>query len=118
MIKIEIPDFLQLHKTAWDDWWQMRKEEKYPRTQKVMRANFRALKQMVKQGHCPSKVLRRAIAGHPIKGPWQGLFSSEATLKDYVPPEPEMLRMSNSEIAEEAIRRINGLIKDKHLEKL
>ena len=76
-----------------------------------MRANFRSLKTMEEQGHCPGKVLRRAITGHPTKGPWRGLFSSEATLKQYEPPKPEMLRMSNTDIAEEAIRRIQGLIR-------
>jgi hypothetical protein len=54
----------------------MRREKKYPITERVMKAAIRTLTRLEGEGHDANKVLDRAITGC-----WQGIFPGPETLK-------------------------------------
>jgi len=89
----------------WQEHWLMRKRLKFPCTAKAKRQALNSIERLSKEGYDPALLLTRSTDME-----WRSFWRHADCMKARPVLEtvtPDMLRRSNSEIADEVIKRIH-----------
>ena len=69
---MDLPDYIDSN--IFQNWIEMRKEKKYPITDRVQCTTLLILRRAIDEGHDPNSMLLNATQGE-----WQGLFTGDNT---------------------------------------